>query len=306
MQVWFGRMNGLPAYPAVMRIALASCVGRAKALQADALLVAALRKHAVHAQEPDWLDTGVPWKDFDAVFVRTTWTWTKHPREFAAWLRKVDRQTRLFNSLDVLQWGLSKHYLPVLAARGVPAVPTLVLSEPDAPKAIAFVRSVGATRVIAKAALGAGAMQQHLVDATVEALAGAWKSGWPIEGDAIVQPYLPDVATRGELSVVMIEGEVSHAARKLPKSGDYRVQAEYGATTLAEEPSDAACDIARACIKAMPQMPLVARIDLVEDAAGKLAVMECEVVEPELFWPQAPHAAEKLAAALVARLQANR
>jgi glutathione synthase/RimK-type ligase-like ATP-grasp enzyme len=286
------------------RIALASCTGREKAWNADKLLVAALADLGVETSEPDWLDPAVNWAGFDLVFVRTTWTWMRDPVGFQAWLKAVDQQTQLLNPLPLITWGLAKTYLPELAAKGLPMVPSLLLDAPDAERAVEWTRQFGGDRMVAKAALGAGAINQHLLPLDAAALSQAWSTGWPISGPALVQPYLPSVARKGELSLIMIEGRASHMVRKSPKSGDYRVQAEYGAQTLAEPISPEAEGIARACLAALPAEPLVARVDLVEGLDGGLLVMECEVVEPELFFSHHPPAATALASAVLARLEA--
>ena len=49
--------------------------------------------------------------------------------------------------------------------------------------------------------------------------------------------------------------------------------------------------------------PLYARIDLVDDAAGRPVVLELELTEPSLFLPQAPEAAGSLVRAVEAELR---
>jgi hypothetical protein len=50
-------------------------------------------------------------------------------------------------------------------------------------------------------------------------------------------------------------------------------------------------------------VPLYARVDMVADAAGDPMLMELEAVEPNLYLDQAPGSAERVAAAIVARVQ---
>lgn len=57
--------------------------------------------------------------------------------------------------------------------------------------------------------------------------------------DVLVQAYLPEIATGGELSMVSIDGRYSHAVRNVPKAGDFRVQSDFGGKATAtdvEEP----------------------------------------------------------------------
>jgi hypothetical protein len=40
----------------------------------------------------------------------------------------------------------------------------------------------------------------------------------------LVQPFLPEIQSTGELSLLFFDGTFSHAVCKRPKAGDYRVQ----------------------------------------------------------------------------------
>jgi hypothetical protein len=46
--------------------------------------------------------------------------------------------------------------------------------------------------------------------------------------DMMVQPYVSSVEAAGELSVVVIDGAISHALVKRPVAGDFRTQEEHG------------------------------------------------------------------------------
>jgi hypothetical protein len=52
--------------------------------------------------------------------------------------------------------------------------------------------------------------------------------------------------------------------------------------------SDAAQALAAAALAAAPAPPVYARVDVVGDAAGRLHIMELELIEPSLFLHHAP------------------
>ncbi len=122
----------------------------------------------------------------------------------------------------------------------------------------------------------------------------------------IVQPYLPAVETDGELSLVMVDGEPTHAVRKIPVAGDYRVQDDYGATDEPAEVSAELLALGRASLAAavdvlgLTEPLLYARVDALRHE-GRLVLNELEVIEPSLFFRHAPHAADVLAAAVIRR-----
>ena len=90
--------------------------------------------------------------------------------------------------------------------------------------------------------------------------------------------------------------------RKIPAGGDYRVQEEFGGAVVDHDPTAAEFAVAEAMLAAAPAPTSYARIDLVELENGP-AIMEAELIEPELFLPTHPKAAANFAAALARRLR---
>ena len=83
-----------------------------------------------------------------------------------------------------------------------------------------------------------------------------------------------------------------------PAPGDFRVHAEYGGSIERHAPTDAELAVATTVLAAVPDSATYARIDLVTTAAGPL-LMEAELIDPELFLPQHPAAAQRFAAVLI-------
>lgn len=288
-----------------MRLAIATCAGNDFADRSDAPLMAALHALGVEAHRCDWRDPGLDWRAFRACFVRSTWDWQLDPEAFRAWLRRVDGHTRLFNPLGVQLWGLDKRYLLDLACRGVPTVPSVLVTQSERDQIERLARERGWRRIVIKPALGATSYRTSLVD-----LDGPNADSWQREnrdfhGDTLIQPYFPSIASEGETSVVCIGGQFSHAVRKSAAAGDFRVQSEFGGSARLVEPHAAERGLAQACLAAIPGATLAARIDMVRDDDGSPRVIECEVVEPELFFNLAPGSAERLAKALLCCLDAR-
>ena len=119
--------------------------------------------------------------------------------------------------------------------------------------------------------------------------------------DALVQPYINAIETKGELSIVCIDGEASHVVRKVPADGDFRSQEEHGAAIAAVDLDDRHRALARAALSALDATPLYARVDAVDPDDG-LQIMELELIEPTLWFRWHPPAADVLAASIVAQL----
>jgi hypothetical protein len=82
------------------------------------------------------------------------------------------------------------------------------------------------------------------------------------------------------------------------------VQDDHGGSVHRFEPSADEILFAEAAVAAVPFDVLYARVDLIRDNDGALAIMELEMIEPELFFRFCPPAADKLAAGIARRLAA--
>lgn len=265
------------------------------------LLVAALARRSITAELVPW-DSAQQWAAFRLVVVRTPWDYFARLPEFLAWARTTSALTDFVNPLRVIEWNSHKAYLRELARAGIATVPTLWL-EHGAVDAASQLGALGWGEVVVKPAvsIGAiGALRARTSDPAcahhVEQLVAA--------GDVMVQPFVASVAATGEVSLIYFGGVFSHAIRKQPAPGDFRVQDMYGGTIHAHEPSAAEYELASRALACVPAPTAYARVDLVE-FDDKPAVMEIELIEPELFLGVSAHAAERFADVLQARYAAG-
>ena len=118
----------------------------------------------------------------------------------------------------------------------------------------------------------------------------------------IVQPFQADIALTGEDSLMVFDGRYSHAVRKVPKPGDFRVQDDHGGTVYKYRPTDEQIALSERAAAVCQPVPVYGRVDMVRDNVGRLAVMELELIEPELWLRFHPPAAERFAECLIAFL----
>lgn len=273
-------------------------------------LVTALAAAGVEAEVRPWDDDTTDWGRADLVAVRTTWDYTERRAEFLAWAGRVDAVTRLQNPLEVLTWNSHKAYLVELADAGVPTVPTRLVPQgaPDAAGVLADVLAhVGAglgpaaaprAPLVVKPAVSAGGRGTHRGAAAD--LAGPL-ADLVAAGDALVQPAVEGIGRDGEVSLVRLGDEWSHAVRKRPAEGGFLVHESHGGRLEDHTPTAREVVVAEAALALAPAPVHAARVDLVR-MDGDPVVMELELIEPELFLRRAPAAPAALAAALLDRL----
>lgn len=286
-------------------VAIATLASRHPAAVDDRYLVAALAARGIAAEMAVWDDPGVDWGRFDLCIVRSTWDYDRPYRiaAFRAWIDHVAERTLLWNPPEVLRWNLDKRYLRDLAARGVPVPESVWLERGARASLAAILAEHGWREAVVKPVVSASARETMRV-ARDELVAAQRRLEENLAREAMmVQAFLPEVVSRGELSLMFIDGAFTHAVHKRPAAGDFRVQIEHGGSEVRMEPEPAVVAAGERVLRAVGDATLpYARVDLVPRDAGEPLLLELELVEPSLFLGLCPQAAERLADAAVAAM----
>jgi glutathione synthase/RimK-type ligase-like ATP-grasp enzyme len=269
-----------------IQVRLVTCRERAHHDAESPRVVDALRALGLDAELAAWDDPDVDWSAARVHVIRSTWNYSEQSSAFLAWTERVAAVSSLWNPPAVVRANAHKGYLIDLAARGLPVVETEVVAR-AAPRALADVaRARGWRDVVVKPAVGAGgrgALRTSVGAAEGEAHLGALLAS----GDALVQPYVEAIAREGERSLVYFGGEPSHATRKLPRVGEFRVQEHLGGATAAWRATPAERVVAEAALASVGTPLLYARVDLVP-VGGAPHVSELELIEPSLYLTHRP------------------
>ena len=284
------------------RICFVTCRTWPQISESDRLVQRALEARGTVVEARAWNEPDADFTGFDAVVLRSNWDYHFDPESFVAWLDRLERAgTRIWNPPALVRWNLSKRYLLELAQAGVPTVPTVVLEDETRAGLPALMAARRWDRVVMKPVISASAHETRLVTpASLDEAVTALESG-TVRRPVLIQPFVEEIRSRGEWSLIFIGGALTHAVLKRPAAGEFRVQPRLGGTVEVAAAPDGAQATARAALAALPLAPLYARIDGVETAGGFL-IMEVEVNEPGLFFPLAPAAADRFAEALLRRL----
>ena len=291
-----------------MKIALASCSNLPGWEIDDAPFHASLEKQGVELAHPCWDDLEVDWSTYDACVIRTTWDYMDRQEAYVAWAERVAAQIPFFNPPEIIRWNTKKTYLKDLAERGVPIAPTVFLEPGETVDVAGLMRDNDWKRGFIKPVVGATARETLRfslaeADSAQQHLERLLKT----EG-MMVQPYLSSVEEVGELSALFLGGRFSHAVRKVPQPGDYRVQDDFGAKDFPVELSPSqmalAVNIVEEASRFSPTGELLyARVDWLTDDSGALVLTELELVEPSLFFRHSPTAADQFAQALIRSIE---
>jgi glutathione synthase/RimK-type ligase-like ATP-grasp enzyme len=273
-------------------------------LRDDQLLQTALARRGVSSVRIDWAAPDVDWSQFRCAVFRTTWDYFERRHEFTAWLKHVREQTRLCNDAALIDWNMDKHYLADLQAKGVNVVSSKFIERGSSMSLNELLDETGLDEAIVKPCVSGAARHTYRINRHNAAALQPVVQQLLIDESLILQPFQESVLRNGEDTLMLFNGCFTHAVRKVPKLGDFRVQDDHGGTVYPHEPSAAQIEFAQLAIAACQPQPVYARVDIVRDNHGKFAIMELELIEPELWLRNHPPAATAFADAIVQYVRA--
>ncbi|MEY4925600.1 MAG: Cycloserine biosynthesis protein DcsG, partial [Bacteroidota bacterium] len=103
------------------------------------------------------------------------------------------------------------------------------------------------------------------------------------ENDLLLQCFLPEILSAGEISLIYFNRKFSHAVVKTPKEGDFRIQSQFGGHYAIYNPDAELLQTAGKIIACFEGELLYARIDgVLHD--NQFLLMEVEQIEPDLYF----------------------
>jgi glutathione synthase/RimK-type ligase-like ATP-grasp enzyme len=281
----------------------------------DQMLVNELRHRGHHVSAVVWgMESAALVNQYDLLIVRSPWDYMDNDdlrRTFLHWLENLATTGIIVeNEVPVMLWLMDKHYLLDFVKAGLPIVPTQLIAPGQSFDLASFFEQHGPT-VIKPAVSAGGAGLEFLPDrAAVREFQPEFADRCR-RGAHLVQPFLPEIQTHGEWSLVYFGGHYSHGVHKLPGRGQIMVHAERGGSLAFAEPPTIVREMGDRAAAAVPNafaqhsghpcsMPLYLRIDIIETAAGAL-LSECEGVEPELFFRARPESVALFASFIESR-----
>lgn len=263
----------------------------------DRLAAAALRDLGARVLPVIWTDESVRWKSFDKIVIRSPWDYFAHQDRFLRWFDQLDNAgVPVENPIAILRWNLDKIYLRTL---GVPTVSTEWVEPGGTLDLPGVLRRRGWDTAVIKPTISAGGHDTWVVSGETAPALQARMVPVLARCGLMIQPFVEEVRTAGEISFLFFRKAFSHAVIKRPGKGDFRVQPEHGGTAEPLEPSPTLIAQAERVVRAVQGDLLYARVDGVA-VNGEFQLMELEALEPDLFLGHSSGAPERFAKAVLA------
>lgn len=267
-------------------------------LKEDQLVQDALEKLSLKVTKKDWADPNFDWSSTKTILFRSTWDYFYRFSEFEPWLNKVAKLAQLINPAPQILWNMDKHYMQDLADKGLPTVAGHYIKCGSTESLKSIHEKLGWTETVIKPTVSGSARHTYRLNPDNYTHHEELFAELIQNEDFILQPFQKNILTKGEVSHIAIHGQYSHSILKLAKKGDYRVQDDHGGTIHDYEANEAEIAFTEQAVAACDILPLYARVDLVLDNNEQLALMELELIEPELWFRKNEKAADNLAAAI--------
>ncbi len=283
-----------------MKIALLSCENWKEILE---------KEHAFAKEFPKqwdvkveiWNDPSVKWSDYNYLIFRTVWDYFEFPQAFDAWLDMLEsRNIKTLNPLSIIKRNQHKFYLRELEQQGIGIIPTVFIPK-NTGLDLSFLKENNWEQAVIKPAISAGSYLTTLFSQfDYEKILAEYKN-IALENDLLVQPFMPEIQSMGEISFLFFNSQFSHAVLKKPKQGDFRIQSQFGGKYQAYQPDESVIATAQNIIKTFGGELLYARVDgILKD--GKFLLMELELIEPDLYFDYAPEGKQRFFDALEAMI----
>ena len=266
-------------------------------LDEDNFVLDALREQGLKAEKKDWADPKFDWSTTRSVIFRTTWDYFNRYSEFAPWLEKISKICTLLNSAEIIKWNIDKHYLGDLRDTGLNVAPTHFIKRGSNTTLKDLFNKTGWNEAVLKPTISGAARHTYRLNPKTALKHESILKTLLQNEDMIFQEFLNDIVSFGEISLMFMGGEFTHAVRKIAKEGDFRVQDDHGGRVVDHNATNEEIEFGVASLKACPFETAYARIDVVRDNDGKLSLCELELIEPELWFRNNPDSSTILAKA---------
>lgn len=266
-----------------MKIGLLTCQRLPDLTPADQLLIPELAKHNIIAEAVIWDNPDVIWTDFDYLIFRNTWDYYEKESQFNLWLSTIKKLgIKTLNSIDIIEQNKHKFYLRDIQNQDIAIIPTVFI-EKTKQLHLAEIIPPHWKKAVIKPAFSAGSYLTEVFEvANIEEINQKYQT-IASEKDLLLQEFKPEIESEGETSLIFFNKKFSHAINKKPKSGDFRIQVQFGGVYTSLSPSANLIQQAQKIVDTFPNNLLYARVDGII-INNHIQLMEVECIEPDLYF----------------------
>jgi len=237
----------------------------------------------VNASPVIWEESINKLNDFDAAVFRTTWGYHEEIVLFKEFLSYLDTlNIPVLNPTDIIRENLDKSYLKTISDEGINIIQTEYIEQGtdfDLPK---FIAEKKWQSFIIKPRISAGSYKTFLCSIDDMASAQSDFDNLINSNNIMLQEFRPEVKTEGEFSTIFFNRDTHYTINKIPQSGDYRVQYQFGGKYRLVQPNEITMKRTWEAAELFIDKCLYVRVDGLF-FKNDFHIMEVELIEPDLY-----------------------
>jgi len=258
----------------------------------NAQLLSFLKEKGLDITPEVWDNEKLNWSDYNILALKTPWDYCLRIKEFHSWLDKLDRiNAFLLNPIQIIRWNSDKIYFKDMEKEGIKLVPTLWLDQGNDFDVENIFEHFKTPKIIVKPRVSGSAKHTYALTKEEALQKREYIKGLIQEENFMTQPFLQEIQTQGEWSLIYFNGKYSHSVLKTAKSDDFRVQDNFGGNAHNLEAPSYLLEAAQNIVDKFAKGCLYARVDGL-DINQEFVLMELEIIEPQLFLTENKNAME--------------
>ena len=270
------------------RIAIVSCDKWKNKVKEDILLKIELNKKLIDVDIISWQDKSIDYKKYDALIIRSIWGYQDYIKSFIKWLNNLNNSNiKVFNDTNIILSNLNKYeQFRILDENKIPHIETTFINKEnldDIKKIYDKHKDIVIKPIISGSGNNTFIISDKIKKNNIEISEVKDKFDKvlnEVNNYIMVQPFIKEIDD-GELSVVVIDGKISHAAIRYTNIFNNLNQIKI---VDLKDLNDKVLIIVNKCIEIKEyKNSLYMRIDLVK-INNDYKIMELELVEPQLFF----------------------
>ena len=269
-------------------------------LEEDNILLEEIKKLGLKVGRKDWNDKNFNWKNTKLAIFRSTWDYFDKITEFTSWIKSNKSKTIFLNSYELIKWNINKSYLNDLKDNNINIAKTKFINQDNFITLKELFHKTKFKDAVIKPSISGAAKNTFKINLNnYFEYENSFKNLiFNENSEMIFQEFLYSIQRIGEISLIVINGQFTHAVKKIAKHGDFRVQDDHGGKVINHIAVKKEIEFAENCIKACPFKPIYARVDIIYDNYNEISLSELELIEPELWFRKNIKSARKLAKAI--------
>lgn len=243
---------------------------------------------------------------FDALIFRSCWNYHRKYSQFVHWVERLKRlDIPILNPVDISLWNLDKKYLIELEKKNILIPQTYLIhrtTQVDDDTIKSIQEKISTSHLVIKPTVSLNGHDTYLLPSQDDQAIIKTLKSLPVEHDILIQEFIPEIKSSGEISLIYFNNEFSHAIRKTPAPQEFRIHSEYGGSRVAFQPDSVLVQQGKKILETVGQTLLFARVDIIETQNGAVLI-ELEIIDPMLFLGYSSQAPQRFAEAIANALK---